>query len=367
MEKNIIRAISVVFILLGVIYFVSYFFIPSDYGIPGNPSIYSINIILHYVHGWAQIKLSRLNYPPFHLNFLTEIVGYFSLLLRIDFIVNIIVMLFAAFLYSFKKIARTFFIIYASINIFFLSLRIYAMTVEYLYLGSPKLNELLLYLPVYLLLPLLLQALLIYFLTRPKVISQFEENEISRQNVSGDLPQRRHFGIILVGSFFVISNTYSLLFTKTLLKHLSATNFTFWGLSYSGIIIFRIAFIVAGVYLLRLKEWSRKLAVTLVVLGLMSMVLTINFNNRVVEKKLFYLKIERQKSIAAFYDKPHTSAKLKSTFSKKEFVDKETNNDLNSYGKLVRITDSADEITSIIYLAIVLCYLTRAKVKEQFK
>ena len=122
-------------------------------------------------------------------------------------------------------------------------------------------------------------------------------------------------------------------------------------------LISNISYIIGAVNILRLREWARKLILTLTVLQLLYMlIISIPLSNRSIE--FMRSSPDTQERVWAGYTAIPENLRLDNDVTEEEYT-------VLVFKKLYQ-TALIVRISSILYLLLVLLFFTRAKVRKQF-
>jgi uncharacterized membrane protein len=131
-----------------------------------------------------------------------------------------------------------------------------------------------------------------------------------------------------------------------------------WAMAYG--FITSVVGIIVGINLLKLKEWSRRIAIGLIILGFLEMIFFVPLNHK------FARTIGQEPNMIASLEKQYNDMpaenKAKIRVTKEEFVKK--TNDFLTKGAIV-ITGIFEIITAI-YLFLMFWFFIKPKVRKQF-
>ncbi len=126
-------------------------------------------------------------------------------------------------------------------------------------------------------------------------------------------------------------------------------------------VVFYVAAILAGISVLRLKEWARKLLLLIAIVGIVDMFIFLPLNHRVVKELVntseFVENLEKQ------YDSLSAEAKAKFAPTKQYYVRIATNATLDVGNVVMGII----EVIMVAYSLLLLFFFTRPRVREQFR
>ncbi|MDD5421852.1 MAG: hypothetical protein WC592_08425 [Candidatus Omnitrophota bacterium] len=159
---------------------------------------------------------------------------------------------------------------------------------------------------------------------------------------------------------FIIVNFIGLITSPGMHQNYSflAKNTLTWMVLYA--VLTSLAGIVAGIFLLFLKEWARKTAITLVLIGVLGMIVFVPFNHRYAS-----IAAHEPKSIAVYekqYDKlpPETLAKIQ--MPREEFISRMA----TAGEKVIRVMTGVFEVVTALYLFLLFWFFTKTNVRKQF-
>jgi len=164
------------------------------------------------------------------------------------------------------------------------------------------------------------------------------------------MKKKRSKGVTIFAWSFIIFNILGLLTVGNLKKLTFLSDFNIF-----AVILYSIAYsivgIVAGVNVLQLKEWSKKLIIALAILGIVDMVIFVPISH---------------KSIEISKTDPKTIEVLEEQYNRmpEDYMPKDKFMDLST--RIGHVMIGIIEIIVAIYLALMLLFFTRPKVKRQF-
>ncbi len=172
--------------------------------------------------------------------------------------------------------------------------------------------------------------------------------------------KKRSGGIAFWTWTFIITNLIGLFMAPGMMGMYTFLSRKVLGLLVLYGVLSSICGMLAGINLLRLKEWSRRLVLALVILGFFQAIIFVPFNHRYAQN------VASQPNAIAIFEKqydslpPDTRAKINMT--KEQFVEQVAR--LN--GKVVGGIMGFFEVLLALYLFVLLWFFTKLETKRQF-
>ncbi len=178
-------------------------------------------------------------------------------------------------------------------------------------------------------------------------------------------------GIIIFALSFIVLNLIIVLTAKgNKYSSLGLSKFILFVITFYTV-AYGVSSIIAGINVLRLKEWARKMIIILAVLGIADMFIFIPLNHMDVQKasrsELMGQQLEAAKiRMSAAYDSIAAKENGKISISKEEFINSSVARIEAISRKVMHILMGIMEAFLILYTIILLFFFTRRKVKDQF-
>jgi hypothetical protein len=178
------------------------------------------------------------------------------------------------------------------------------------------------------------------------------------------MKKKRSVGVAIFGWAFIIINTVAFVtyghqspLFRLLFISAKESSWTIIALILIFYILYHLIHIIAGISILRLKAWGRKLVIILAIFGIVKIIAIAPISHKRIEESIGPKLTERlEKQYEIF---PEGSG-VKQNFSKEEYIK-------NGKRMYPILHAGINEIIPFIYMLLVIYFFTRPKVKEQFR
>lgn len=175
------------------------------------------------------------------------------------------------------------------------------------------------------------------------------------------MEKRRSGGVTFWAWTFIIMNLIGLLTVPGMTQVYSflSKSVLAWIVLYG--VVSSVVGIIAGINLLRLKEWARRAVIIMVFLNFFEMIFLVPFNHRYASNVA-----QEPKTIAMYekqYDATEAEIKAKASLSKEEFIKLMTKAAIKMAGVFTGILESI----MAAYLFLILWFFTKLNVRRQFE